>query len=100
MWANLIVGFVLSVLYFLLPCLCGCFGKSAGLGLAPGMGMGGAGMYGPGGYASTGYAGNGFGTGTNLAFGTSPGMGIPLPPVTPSIRSTTQIKETNFAVYW
>ena len=97
MWANLIIGFVLSILYFLLPCLCGCFGKSSGLGLSPGMGMGmgmgGVGMYGPGGYGSTGYNGNGgYGTGTNLGFGTSAGMGIPLPPVTPSIRSTTQIK--------
>lgn len=83
MWANLIVGFVLSVLYFFLPCLCGCLGNPVGLGLNRGSG----GMVGAGGYGSTGYIGSGgFGTGTNLAFGSSPMMGTPLPPVTPSMR--------------
>lgn len=90
MWANLIIGFVLSSLYFFLPCLCGCIGNPVGLGLSPGVG---AGRYGLGGYGNTGYANGGFGTGTNLAFASSPIVATPLPAVTPSIR------ETKYAIY-
>lgn len=72
MWANLIIGFVLSVLYFFLPCLCGCLGKPVG-GIVQERAMAGYGL--GGGYGNP----AGYGTGTNLAFGA-------LPPVTPSLR--------------
>jgi hypothetical protein len=40
MWANLIVGFISSLLYFLIPCLCGLFSKPSinstmGVGMSP-----------------------------------------------------------------
>ena len=47
MWANLIIGYVQSIFYLLIPCLCGLLerpaigiGANMGVGMAPGMGTG------------------------------------------------------------
>lgn len=68
MWANLIAGFVISLFYLLIPCICGLSASPA---------------------VST--IGTGVNLGTNIGLGSTNVM-YPLPPVTPSVRETYSTK--------